>query len=391
MRPPVPVFLLLVLLLAACSSIGGSPTPLPTIVLDVGGAESEPGTPAAGDVSASGQVISPLEARLAFGQGGIVQAVPVAVGDSVRAGDVLVELDSTLAQLELDRAQRILRELTSEAAIAAAEQAVALAQEEQDKAQKKVNALSYPRATEELIDNLKAKVTLARRELAEATDNFNQVRDLPSYDPARANAVVRMTQAQITLNTLVGNYNWYTGEPSEIDVALRYANLKAATAAVQEAQWYVAALRGEPIPDEASGAKLSELQQARGALAAAEANLAATRLTSPVDGVVGLVALEPGEYALPGTTVVIVTNLDRLQVETTDLSELDLSGVGIGQPATIDIEALGASAPGHVAAISPVPQTLGGDVVYTVILDLDEIPDGLRPGMTVTVFFGPLP
>ncbi len=66
------------------------------------------------------------------------------------------------------------------------------------------------------------------------------------------------------LNKLVGNYNWYTGQPSEIDVALTYANLDAANAAVQEAQWYAAALRGDPLPAEASGAKLAALQAGEG-------------------------------------------------------------------------------------------------------------------------------
>jgi multidrug resistance efflux pump len=200
-----------------------------------------------------------------------------------------------------------------------------------------------------------------------------------------------MTDAQIDLNKLVGNYNWYTGQPSEIDVDLAYANLEAANAAVQEGQWYAAALRGEPVPAEASGAQLAALQAAKDAVAAAEARLEATRVTSPVDGVVGSVVVHPGEYASPGQTVVIVTDLDHLQVETTDLSELDVTEVGIGQAATVDIEALGAQAPGHVIGVSPVAEILGGDVVYKVIVELDETPEGLRPGMTVVVSFGDLP
>ena len=87
----------------------------------------------------------------------------------------------------------------------------------------------------------------------------------------------------------------------------------------------------------------------------------------------------------------LVTDLDHLQVETTDLSELDLPEVAVGQPAMVDVEALGAQAAGRVLAIAPTSQTLGGDVVYQVIVALDEIPTGLRPGMSVTVAFGALP
>jgi HlyD family secretion protein len=383
-----PLGMLLLLAAAGCAGLGGSPTPLPTVVLDIGSSPSTPGGATAGEVTASGVVSSPQEAHLAFGQGGIVQAVRVALGDSVRAGDVLVELESARAQLDLDHAQRILREMTSAAAIAAADQATALAQQDQDKAQKKVNGLTYPRATEAFIDNLKAQIVLARRELADATGDFNDVEDRASNDPGRARAQVRMTDAQINLNKLVGNYNWYTGQPSEIDVALTYANLEAATAAVQEAQWYAAALRGDPVPPEASGAKLAELQGAKDAVAGAQAQLEATRIVSPVDGVVGSVGIHPGEYASPGQAVVIVTDLEHLQVETTDLSELDLPKLQIGNPATIDVEALGEQAFGHIIAISPVADLLGGDVIYTVFVALDDAPAGLRPGMSTVVTFG---
>ncbi|MBM2844398.1 MAG: multidrug resistance efflux pump-like protein, partial [Anaerolineales bacterium] len=162
----------------------------------------------------------------------------------------------------------------------------------------------------------------------------------------------------------------------------------AANAAVQEAQWYAAALRGDPLPAEASGARLAELQGAKDAVVAAQAQLEATRVLSPVHGVVGRVDIRPGEYASPGQSVVIVTDLENLQVETTDLSELDLPKLQIGDSATIDFDALAEQAVGHVVAISPVAEILGGDVVYKVIVTLDEPPEGLRPGMTAVVTFG---
>ena len=385
------VLLLPLLLLAAgCGSIAGGPTPLPTVVLNVGSSPSTPG-PTFGEATASGVVASANEASLAFDQGGLVAAVHVALGDSVKGGEVLVELDGTAAQLELDRAQRVVREMTSPAAIAAADQAVAAAKEAQDKAQKKVNSLNYPRATEAFIDNLAAQITLARRELADASREFNNYEDEPKNDPDRARAELRYTNAQINLNKLTGNYNWYTGQPSEIDVALTQANLDAAVAAVQEAEWYAAALRGEPIPAEASGSMLAALQSAKDAVVAAEHRREATRIVSPFGGVVGRVDVRPGEFAQAGQAAVLVTDLDHLQVETTDLSELDLLNVAVGQPVTVDVEALGAQAPGHVVAIAPTSQTLGGDVVYQVIVALDEIPEGLRPGMSVIVAFGALP
>jgi multidrug efflux pump subunit AcrA (membrane-fusion protein) len=110
---------------------------------------------------------------------------------------------------------------------------------------------------------------------------------------------------------------------------------------------------------------------------------------SPVAGVVGLVDIHPGEYASPGQVVVIVSDLEHLQVETTDLSELDLPQLQIGDTAMVEIEALAEEATGHITAISPVADLLGGDVIYTVFVALDEVPAGLRPGMSAVVDFQP--
>ena len=377
----------LVLGLAAACGPAPSATPLPTIVLDGGSSPSTTGPGEGAQVTASGHVVSAQEVRLAFPVAGIVEAVDVSPGDPVRVGQLLLQLDGTVAQLEVDQAQRALREMTSKAAIAAADQAVAIAQQTQDTAQKKVNGLTYPRATEAFIDNLKAQITLARKELADATRAFNHVEDLADNDPGKARAQVRMSTAQINLNKLVGNYNWYTGQPSEIDVALTYANLDAANGAVQEAQWFAAALRGEPLPAEASGARLAELEAARGALTAAEAGLDSTRLLSPIAGEVVSLDILPGEYAIPGQVVVVVSDVQHLRVETADLSERDVAAIEVGQPATVFIDALGQEATGTVLAISPVADILGGDVVYKTTILLESVPAGLRAGMSAEVRF----
>jgi multidrug efflux pump subunit AcrA (membrane-fusion protein) len=379
----------IVVLAAACSP-GGSPTPLPTVVLE--GGTSPTGEPSGGgQVTASGHVVAAHEVRLAFPVAGLVDAVNIAVGDQVQAGQLLIQLEATSARLDVDQAQRALREMTSPAAIAAADQAVASAQQTQDTAQKKVNGLTYPRATDAFIDNLKGEITLARKELADATKAFNHVEHLADNDPNKARALVRMSSAQINLNKLVGNYNWYTGRPSEIDVALTYANLDAATAAVQEAQWYAAALRGDSLPEEASGAQLAALEAARDAITAAQTDLDSTRLVSPIAGEVAAVEIFPGEYATPGQVVVIVSDVRHLRVETTDLSERDVVAVAIGQPATVFVEALGQEIPGTVLAVSPVADLLGGDVVYKTTVELQSAPDALRPGMSAEVRFGTSP
>jgi hypothetical protein len=76
-----------------------------------------------------------------------------------------------------------------------------------------------------------------------------------------------------------------------------------------------------------------------------------------------------------------------MHVETTDLSERDIPKVKLGQVATVTIKALNQDVSGKVTAISPLANTLGGDVVYKVSILLDTLPSNVRPGMSVDVQF----
>jgi multidrug efflux pump subunit AcrA (membrane-fusion protein) len=385
LRPRIVLALLLCASLVACGSVGRTPTPLPTVVLDTGGDSPQ----LQGGVTASGVVVPAHEAELAFALAGIVQAVHVAVGDQVVAGQELAELENASFETALAQAQRSLRELTSPAAISAAEQAVVAARQSVDDAQKKVNALAYPRASESLIDNIEGQIELAREELAEASDDFRDVEGRAHDDPERAARLVAMTNAQMHLNQLIANINWYKGKPSDLDEAIAHANLDTATAELQEAEWHLAALSGEPIPTEATGGGLAELAQAEDVLATAQAELDSTRLASPFSGTVVAVRMVAGEYASPGDVLVVVNDLSRLLVETTDLSERDVPGVSLGQEAAVHIEALDQDVTGRVTSISQAAEILGGDVVYRTTLALESPPPGLRPGMSVEVHFAP--
>jgi len=86
--------------------------------------------------------------------------------------------------------------------------------------------------------------------------------------------------------------------------------------------------------------------------------------------------------------LIVISDVTHLHVETTDLSERDVPNVEIGQKVMISIKALNTDVPGHVTSISPVADTLGGDVVYKTTIEIDSPPAGLRAGMSVDVQYG---
>lgn len=59
----------------------------------------------------------------------------------------------------------------------------------------------------------------------------------------------------------------------------------------------------------------------------------------------------------------------------------------MGQTVSVYVEALPAEIGGRVAGIAAQSTTVGGDVVYAVTVDLDELPPGLRWGMSAEVQF----
>lgn len=375
-----------VLILSACVS-PSQPTPIPTLVMDGGSASSAPvSSPSSGrEVLASAVIIPAQDARLSFSLPGSIKKVNVSAGDQVKAGDILAEMDNTSIKQDVETAQRALRELTSAAAIASAEQAVANAQENYDDAKKKADSVKYRQSDNVTMDYLQDQVTLAQNALDRARDDYKRVGKLSRVDPARAQAGTRLYDAQKAYNTALGNLNYYASPPDENDIALANANLDAATAALQEAKWYVSELKGETIPSDATGMQLAQLQQARADLAAAQDQLEHTLLRSPIDGAVISVDIAPGEYATPGQPVISISNVNNLQVKTTDLSERDIPRVKIGAPARILVEALSKEFDGKVIAISPVASILGGDVVYEVTLSFTEQPEGLLGGMSAEV------
>lgn len=381
--------LLLLLTMTACgSSTGSTPEALPTVALE-GGASSPAAASAQRGVTASGVVMPAQETKMAFALGGVVETVNVKVGDRVQAGDLLVELDNASIKLELAQAERTLREMTSPTAIAAASQTLAAARKELEDAQTKAESLVYKRASDTVLDNTQAEIDLAKKAVSRAADAYRQVERLPDGDTKKATALLNLTNAQMRLNSLIAKYNYQSGTPTATDAAIIQARLEAAQTSYQEAQWYLSALKDEPLPENATGAKLAALQSARDAITSIQQRLDTTRLVAPIDGTIVKVNITIGEYAVPAQALIVISDIEHLQVETTDLSERDVPKVEVGQSVTVFVEALNETITGKVTLISPTSTTLGGDVVYKTTIELDRpFPAGLRAGMTADVTFG---
>jgi HlyD family secretion protein len=136
-------------------------------------------------------------------------------------------------------------------------------------------------------------------------------------------------------------------------------------------------------PPEQRQKAAARVVQAQAGLEAAQAELAQATLVAPFDGTVVSIKIAPGELVQPGQVALVLGDLARLQIETTDLSERVVAGVRVGQTAHVRLKAFADELTGRVSAIAPMAgQSADGDTIYKVTIEFDQLPAGVMWGMT---------
>jgi HlyD family secretion protein len=101
-----------------------------------------------------------------------------------------------------------------------------------------------------------------------------------------------------------------------------------------------------------------------------------------------------GETAAPGgpTAQVVLANSTDWQVETTDLTELNINNIHQNDAVKVTFDALpGLELTGKVLRIQSLGQNKQGDITYKVTIQLDKQDERLRWNMTALVAFANQP
>jgi multidrug resistance efflux pump len=137
-------------------------------------------------------------------------------------------------------------------------------------------------------------------------------------------------------------------------------------------------------PDDISVAE-ARLTNAQAQLDAAEAALSDLELRAPFEGNVSEILIHPGEWVNVGQPILLLADINNLQVETTDLSEIDLAQLRIGDSVIVTFDALPDVVVKGIVTRIASKAAEGAGVNYPVTIELNEIPDQLRWGMTAFV------
>jgi HlyD family secretion protein len=332
--------------------------------------------------SGSGTLTAADQVDLAFSTGGQVKAVYFAVGDEVKKGDLIAEVDDTDAQIKYKQTKRALMELTSASAIASAQQAVATAQTALDTA---MGTLEYQISPAVL--HWELEVEKAKQAVTDAQAALNAT-------PADTALQQKLKDTQAYLayaeDKLAGDWYYYknnyvknmftvwdraTGTkyiaaPTESEIQLARATVAGAQATLQEAEYLYAALTSLNFPEDATGSGLTALETARLNLESAQVTVDGTKIYAPISGTIMSISTSVGDTA--GTSAIItVSDLSQYYLETF-LDETDWGNVAVGYPTEITFDALPEKIfTGEVIQVDPGLYTSGNTSVVRAIVKLD--------------------
>ena len=423
----VSVLLLILLAMTGCTSQSKPPAePAPTALAVASTGTQAGGLAYGGQIIAEGQVVPAQGASLSLPSAGIVMTVPVTLGERVEAGQALVQLDTRQLDLQLAQAEANLAAAQARLDqlnhgptaqdVAAAQQNVAAAQAAYDKvvAGPAASDVSAARAaltaaqqnytkvragpTAEQLNNLTAQVNNARAALDQAQAAYDRVKGAPDVG-ARPESLL-LQQATNNYNAAVAALKDAQSHPTAAELATASSQVQTAQATLDRLTPGAAEVQAALAALENAKAALARLQPSaddrtvleagvKAALAVrdlAAEQLAAADLVAPFAGTVMSLDIKPGEYAMPGSVAIRLADTSAWQIETKDLTELNIAQVKEGMPATVTFDAIpGLELTGHVSQIKPYGDTRQGDIVYTVVVTPDQQDARLRWNMTAKV------
>lgn len=403
--------------------------------------------PIVGEALASGNVESPVTAKLRFMAAGKLATRPVRIGQEVKAGALLARqdtgiLDAQLAQALSDVAaqEAQLRSLedgtrpeqlaVSEAQVAADSVAVSRAKAAEADALRSAftaadsaiqNALdplfSNPRSPSPSLlfftndSSLESALESGRLSVGALVAEFGtrvaQIGEDPApfereADAALALVAAQLSQANAALAAAIPNQQASASQltvwsasvaASRVSVNAAITALSAAITARQAAE-AVLGKDEKTLALQRAGTTQAALDAQRAAVSSAEARASAIRaqirnleIRAPFSGTVLDVDGAPGETVGPETVVVLLQPHDELEI-VANISEDSVVGVSAGDAVRIELDAFprGTSFPGTVRTIAPAQTIEGGAVYYEARIAFAAAHEGVKPGMSVSAW-----
>jgi len=276
-------------------------------------------------ISSAGSISAHSSGDVTFRVSGQIKAVHVKLGDTVKAGQALAELDDSDLQLSVSAAENSL--LSAQA--------------------------SYRKLVAGLLPEERK---LAELDLQASADALKKAQD--EYDKVSWRPNIGMLPQSTNLQQATKDY-----EKAKLTYAQKSRGATADDLAIAQAQ----------------------VNQAQGSLTQAKQKLDQAKLIAPFGGTVTSVNLTPGQYVTANAAVVTLVDLTGLEIKV-PLPETDVPRVAAGQSVAVTLDALpGVTLNGKVTWVPPVATISQGVVNYPVTIEIAQPDPAVRVGMTASV------
>ena len=317
-----------------------------------------------------------------------VTAVAGREGDTVHAGQVMVQQDTTDLQSQLQQAQANLQaaraKLTqartqsslqnttsttgvqnARAALAAAQANLALAKQPQrgEQINQSVNAVQQAQANYDkaVADRKRYEYLVGQGAAAQSTLDTYQTQEkveLAALDSAKQGLTISRTGGRAES---VGN--------AQAIVAQARIALQQATANVQQ----------NAVKQDDIRAAQASVAQNQAAVSFQEQQISNASIRSPIDGIIAVRSTEPGSLAAPGGSVMQIVALETVYFQA-QVPETSIANVQPGKPVMVNVDAFpGRTFTGRVTDLYPTASTSSRN--FNVRVAIPNSGHLLRPGM----------
>jgi len=308
-------------------------------------------------VTASGDIRAKTSVNISPEIAGIINELFVQEGDTVKAGDMLLQIDPIQTVAEEN-----------------------IADSRYQQAVMDVRGREIEIANSELqLERDKASLNQARAELLQKEDNYNREQNsFRRKQQLHEERLLSHDEYEMAQNSL---------KSSETILKIQRENIKQ-----MEAQITLSMNNIKKMKLSLDNTRQQE-RQARQNLVKAKDNAKKTTITSPQDGVITSLSKEKGERAVPGNqnnpeaTIMTIADLSVIQTELR-VDETEIIGLALGNFAEVEVDALPDQVfEGEVTEIgnSPISGNSQQEAKdFKVIVTLKDPSEKLRPGMSCT-------
>jgi HlyD family secretion protein len=388
-------------------------------------------------LSASGNTRSRQSATITWQTSGKVGELAAGQGELVEEDQVLAALDANTlstemiqARQDLIDAQQALEDLLSSRSLQAqalqaledaqetvntlkqkaaeessqAQLALAEAQAALEDAQKNRAKMNYPHSSDKLvIEKAETDYLLAKDAYKDAMQAYLKVDQKRLTNPERVLALNRLVTAKADMQTKLATYNWYLMNYTDTDItqadaelAVAQANLESARvsyASVKDGTSQAALALAEAALADAQrewervkyGPNQGDIDAAQAAVDAAQASIDRAQLQAPFRGTITAVDVAGGDLVSSGEAAFRIDDLSAIYIDL-QISEVDLASVQLGQPATVEFDAIADQVyTGKVTQIGMIGTVSSGVVNYPVVVQITDADKAILPGMTAAV------